>query len=131
MRTKIFFTLLIALLLFSIAIPKPALAQLDMFAPFSAAMEGIEEISGPVTGFIVKILFLYIFGLLALYTSTAILEMAMNPDWITLQGNPLVEYGWQFSVNIASMFLILALIVIALSIILKIGTFDAKKVWLG
>jgi len=127
MRTKIFFILLVAFLLFSIIVPKPVFAQLSIFEPFSAAMDGIEELSGPISTFLVKILFLYIFGLLALYTSTAVLEMAMNPDWITLQGNPLVEYGWQFSVNVASMFLILMLIVIALSIILKIGTFDAKK----
>lgn len=126
-KVKVFFAFVLAFLLFGLFIPEPVSAQLSLFDPFDAAMEGIEELSGPASALIFKVLFFYILGLIALYTSTAILEMAMNPDWITLQGNPLVEYGWQFSVNIASMFLILMLIVIALSIILKIGTFEAKK----
>lgn len=129
MKFKILYIAIIALILFSLVFPRPVLAILGtgLFDYFESALGGIEELAGPFTGKIIKFFFYYVIGLVLLHTSAAFLEMAMDPSWLQIQGNPVVEYGWRFTANIASMFLILFLIFIAFTIILKINTPQAKK----
>lgn len=107
--------------------PKPTHAIIDIFSGFTSSLEGEEELAIQFVTLIVKFFLFYLFGLLLLYTSTALLEMTMSPNWLTIQNSAFVQNGWRFMANIASMFLILFLIVIALAIILKLETFETRK----
>jgi hypothetical protein len=129
MKFKILYISVIALILFSLVVPRPVFAIIGtgLFDYFESALGGIEELAGPFTGRIIKFFFYYVIGLVLLHTSAAFLEMTMDPSFLQIQGNPVVEYGWRFTVNVASMFLILFLIFIAFTIILKINTPQAKK----
>jgi hypothetical protein len=125
---KLFYLLLIPLVLFILFYPSFAHALIGgIFEWFNTSLSGLSEMTLPIMTFLIKIFFLYFFGLAFLYSSVFFLELTMNPNWLQIQGNPLVEYGWQFSANIANMALILFLVFIAFTIILKIDTFKSKK----
>ncbi len=116
-------------LLLILFIPKPSSAFIGtgIFDYFDTALEGVEEIAGPLAKKVISIFFVYVIGLIFLGTSTVLLEQTMNPEWLSIYGNPLVEKGWNFTVNIANMFLVLGFIVIALGIILGRRSLQIKK----
>ncbi|MBU2577487.1 hypothetical protein KKA69_01490, partial [Patescibacteria group bacterium] len=90
---------------------------------------GIEEKVKHIFGEIIRIFFLYVIGLILLVTSAGFLDWVIQQQsqWLTLQGNQLVEAGFSFTAGIANIFLILIFIVIAFSYILKLETFQTKK----
>ncbi len=129
-RNKIKYLFLI-ITIGSLFLPKPSLAFIGtgVFDYFDAAMGGIEELSGPVAKMLLQVFIVYIIGVGALYTSAHLLQTVIeHPEWLSLSTNSMVQSGWAFISGLSNMFFILVFIIIALAIILKIESFQAKKV---
>jgi hypothetical protein len=126
---------LVIFLCFSILIgllfpPQSAKADLlGIIDTFSAMFEGIEEEAAPLAKQIVMVFVAYIVGLIALYTSSNLLDLVIKEQshWLTVKNSPLVQAGWHFTSGLANLFLILIFVAIAIAYILKIETFQAKK----
>jgi len=123
--------LIVIVLIIGILIPKPTHAFIGtgVFDFFESALNGIEEFAGPIAKWLVSLFFIYVGSTLFLGLSVWGLETAMDPNFLNLNeaGRPMVEVGWQFTSNLANIFIIIALLVIAFSTILKIETFEVKK----
>ncbi|MCD6402273.1 hypothetical protein J7L36_00235 [bacterium] len=129
----------LALILLLIYLVFPCSASADLAGILDTAevaLEGVEEISGPIAKQLLTILFGYVFGLIILYFSTFLLQYSMaltattnalGDVYLSLTKNPMVLSGWNFVSGITNMFLILIFVVIALAMILRIETFQAKK----
>jgi len=102
---------------------------LGIIDTFNAMFEGIEEEAAPLAKEIIQVFIAYAVGLIALYTSSNLLNLAVNgqSSWLTIQTNPMVQAGWRFTSGLANLFLILIFVVIAIAYILKLETFQAKK----
>jgi hypothetical protein len=88
----------------------------------------------PIYGIIGSlIMFAYLSGWVAqAMADIAWLTITVAPSLGVIPGGgavvaDVVEYGWDFTRPLANMFLILALVIIGLGIILKIGDYEAKK----
>jgi hypothetical protein len=79
-----------------------------------------------VINLIGKLLFFLLLSDAFLLISSGLLEWAVNQD-ISLMNNPLVSSGWHFVLGLTNLFFILVFVFIALSFILKLETFQAKK----
>jgi hypothetical protein len=122
--------LIIPILIILLILPRPAFAFLGtgIFDYFEAALNGIEEKAGPVSAFLINLFLTFVVALISANVSANLLEMVIShPEWLSITGNQMVENGWRFTAGIANMFLILIAIFIALTIILKIETFEGKK----
>ncbi|XOB46744.1 MAG: hypothetical protein ACKKMV_00970 [Candidatus Nealsonbacteria bacterium] len=122
--------LALVIIISGLVFPKPILAFIGtgVFDFFSTALGGIEEISGPVAKMLFIVLMAYIIGIVCLYTSASLLELVIeNPGWLSLSGNTMVKSGWDIISGLSNMFFILVFIIITLAIILKIESFEAKK----
>ncbi|MBZ9578247.1 hypothetical protein KJA14_00025 [Patescibacteria group bacterium] len=102
---------------------------LGIIDTFNAMFEGIEEKAAPLAKQIITVFVTYIVGLVALYTSSNLLQLAIveQSNWLTIQLSPIVQAGWSFISGLANLFLILIFVAIAIAYILKIETFQAKK----
>ena len=120
---------IILLVILLLSFPRPASAQLGtgIFDFFESALSGIEELAGPVAKYVVAFFFTYLIGLLGLNISVVLLQKATDPALLSLQGNPLIDVGWHFTVGIANMFIIIILLYIAFSFILKIENQQMRK----
>lgn len=109
-------------------IPKPALAFIGtgLFDFFEAATVGLAPVVGPVARQLIVVFFIYLFSLVSALISSSLLQLAINPAWLSLKV-PIVTAGWNFTAGIANMFIILILIVIAFAFIFKLETFQLKK----
>ncbi|XOA42699.1 MAG: hypothetical protein ACKKMO_02715 [Candidatus Nealsonbacteria bacterium] len=130
MRNKIKYLALV-IIISGLVFPKPTLAFIGtgVFDYFETALSGIEEVVNPIiTKLFFQFLMLYIIGVGALYTSAYLLQTVIeNPGWLSLSGNTMVKSGWDIISGLSNMFFILVFIIIALAIILKIESFEAKK----
>jgi hypothetical protein len=123
---------LIAILIISLISPKPAFAFLGtgIFDYFDTALGGVEEGAGPVFAKLLGIFFVYVVGLIAINVSAGLLQLTIShPEWLSVN-NDMVRTGWHFCAGIANMLLILIAIFIALTIILKLETFQGKKAFI-
>ena len=98
----------------------------DYFNFTSAAMSGLADMGGWV--FAVFTFLFVVLGISGAVVSLAgsLLEWSMGLP-IQLQGNPVVEAGWQFTLNLANLFIVLIFLGIALSYIFRIETYGMKK----
>jgi len=125
--------LFLAILMILLVFPKPAFAFINPFSVFETMLGGIEEVSLHVTKVIIQIFFLYVGGLLYLYSSAHLLQHVIShPEWLCILNcdgtpNPLIDAGWAFTSGVANLFLILIFIIVALAYILKLETFQVKK----
>jgi len=129
MREKLKY-LIPVIVIVSLVLPKPAFAFLGtgIFDFFNTALEGVEEISGPIAGFLVVLFLFYVAGLGSLFLSSYLLQLVLgNIQWLSVTNNPMVLSGWGFVAGITNMFFILIFVFIALATILKIETLAAKK----
>lgn len=127
---------LIAIFLFIVIVIGLAIplsnAKADMFGitdAFQMILDAVEEQVGPFMTQLIKVFFGYIFGLIILYVSANLLQFAINGQvsWLTINNSALVQSGWRFVMGLTNLFLIIIFIIIAISYILRIETFQAKK----
>ena len=127
MLQKIKYLIPIIVLLF-LVFPFPASA--DVFGivnMLEAALEGVEEIAAPLMAGFIKFFLVFVVAFFALAISSLLFGVVINdPNWLTLN-NQMVQSGWDFTVGLANMGLVLILIFIAICFILKIETFATKK----
>lgn len=124
--------LLIAILITTLVFPKPAFAFIGtgIFDYFDTALGGVEEGAGPVFAKLLGIFFVYVIGLIAVNVSASLLQLTIShPEWLSVN-NDMVRTGWRFCAGIVNMSLILIAVFIALTIILKIETFQGKKAFI-
>ncbi|MBZ1348506.1 MAG: hypothetical protein KYQ20_01980 [Candidatus Nealsonbacteria bacterium] len=114
---------------FLFAMPSPAEAFVDVFSPFKKAFMAISEHVGPIKAILIIILFLQIVTLALLGVATDLFDRViwLNREMVAIDGL-MVTYGWEFVSGLANMFLILIFIAVAFAIILKIESFQAKKI---
>ncbi|MFA5355209.1 MAG: hypothetical protein WC302_00505 [Candidatus Paceibacterota bacterium] len=124
---------LLGLIILSLFAPSSAHAlfgvgDFGLFDVFTSILDGLGERTGPMFASILTIFIFYLGGLFALLTSTNLLEsfVAQQGQWMQNLG-PMTEAGWNFTVGLSNMLLILIFIVIAFGFILKIEKIQAKK----
>jgi len=122
--------LIIPILIILLIFPRPTYAQFGIFDYFDAALGGVEEAAGPTFTALLKIFIAYVVGLIAINVSASLLQIVTeHQDWLTVN-NKMVSAGWHFSAGIVNMVLIVLAVFIALTIILKIETFEGKKAFI-
>ena len=100
--------------------------------PIIAALQGTAaQVGPPMTFFMVSFL-IFLLGTAAIFISTTLLQATIEttPEALTvLSGDAalVVQAGWNFTVGIANMALLIAFITIAISIILGFDNFSFKK----
>lgn len=122
-------SILLILSLIVLAFPRSTQAFIGtgIFDFFETALSGVEEKAGPIAARIIFIFFTALSGLIALLTSASLLQWIIsNPQWVTLN-TPLVRSGLYFTTGLVNLAIILFFVVIAITWILKIETFAAKK----
>ncbi|MFH1990371.1 MAG: hypothetical protein ABIJ19_00755 [Patescibacteria group bacterium] len=121
--------ILIALFLFL-----PALTQAEDPIPKDDAGwvgEGISWISGKVLLFIssaISMLFGTVFSVI-LYLEAQIIDYVISPANFSFTNSPVVTLGWGITRDLANMFFILILLVIAFATVLKIQSYAIKQLW--
>ncbi|MBU4480793.1 hypothetical protein KKH59_00570 [Patescibacteria group bacterium] len=129
-KSKIKYLILITVLI-SLVLPRPAFAFLGtgIFDLTKTLLQGLNTILGPILTWQILILIFHIVSLSFLSFTTGLLDSAIQGSfqWLTVN-NAMVQAGWQFTAGIANLFIVLALIVLAFGFILKIESFEAKKV---
>ncbi|KPJ57554.1 hypothetical protein AMJ49_00315 [Parcubacteria bacterium DG_74_2] len=131
MTKKLFkiFSIILLLLFLLFSFPKSTRAVIGtgIFDFFETSLEGVEEKAGPIATRIVLIFFTAFIGLISLLVSATLLQWVLdNPQWLTLK-NPVVESGLYFTTGLVNIFIILFFVAIAITWILNIETFAAKK----
>ena len=119
-----------AIIILGLFIPKSTSAAIftGFFDYFLAAFEGVEEFTAPIAQLFIYLGLSYIIGLGTLFISSTVLQLIIqHPEWLSITGNRVVEIGWLFTAGLTNMFFILIFVFIALAIILKIESFQAKK----
>jgi hypothetical protein len=119
---------LIVLLLFPKSASADILGTLDIF---ESQLNAIEEFTGVPMNAWIKVLILYVLGLITFIASGSLLNWVLklpltNPEIISLS-NDFVTKGWAFTAGLVNMGIILILLMIAFGYILKIETFAAKQ----
>ncbi len=106
-----------------------AIVGTGIFDPFKAALLGIDAKTTPVSFVLIIIFFLYAATLTLLWVATGLFDRViwLNREMVGVDG-PMVMFGWEFVSGLANMFLILIFIAVAFAIILKIESFQAKKI---
>lgn len=91
---------------------------------------GIEKFSAPLGEVMIYVAILYLVAIILLWFSSWLLQFVINAqvDWLQLTGNPIIDAGFAFTSGLANMFLILILLAVAFALILKIESFEIKKV---
>lgn len=120
-------TLILALIFLFQPIQAHAFIGTGIFDYFDSALGGVEEMAGPLAGKIIAFLFMYAIGFLALEISGALLTGAMNPSWLQIGNDAMVQTGWGFVVGIANMLIVVILIIIAFGFIFKLENLQMKK----
>lgn len=112
-------------IIYPITIASAGLPVVDLH---EAALGGIEEKAGPIAGFRIFIIVIYTVGLLLLGLSTRLLETVIHQqtEWLNL-GGEFVSVGFAFTSGLVNTALILILIIIAFATILKVESYQAKK----
>ncbi|MFH1582344.1 MAG: hypothetical protein ABIA08_01115 [bacterium] len=125
--------LILVFAVFSILLPEPVSAvfgvgDVGLFDIFDNLLQGISERTGPMFAAVISVLSFYLVGLGLLALSTNFLEsfISQQGQWMT-NLEPMTQAGWNFTVGLSNMFLILILLVIAFGFILKIENIQAKK----
>ena len=99
----------------------------DIMNAASIALEGVEEVTGPLVAAFLKLFLYLVASFVSLIVSAALFGIMIdNPNWFNLN-SPVIDSSWHFTAGLANMFLILILIFIAIQFILKIDTFKTKK----
>lgn len=100
----------------------------DAINHITSSLEGVEEMTGPISLYYIIFFFTYIFNLVYVYASSYILQYTIdNRQWLSIRNSSLVQSGYHFTAGLANLFLILVFVIIAISYILKLETFQAKK----
>lgn len=119
------------IIVFFIAIPllKARAGFFDDVASYTNEMlNGLEEVVGPIAIYYIIFFFTYIFNVVFVYASSIILQYIVdNRQWLTIQNSALVQSGYHFTAGLTNLFLILIFVIIAISYILKIESFQAQK----
>jgi hypothetical protein len=128
-KIKYPFLLIIFVSIFLLALPNITKAVIDPFTPFKKKMEAIEHYVQPVALFLIIILFVFAIVLIILLISVIAFDwiIRQNLEMVSIHTD-IVRIGWDFVAGIANMFLILIFIACAFAIILKIESFQVKKV---
>ncbi len=110
----------------------PQLVEGWALDPAKAGLQGIAEVTSPIFAVMIFSVFLMIVGTGVLYASTALLQgvIDMSPELLTVMSGdaaPVVQIGWNFTAGMVNMMLAIAFIIIAISIILGIGSYGLKK----
>jgi hypothetical protein len=100
--------------------------------PLMTILQGSAEHVGPWLTMFIVFFFIFIVGILALAITTSLLQaiIEITPEALTvLQGDAaaIVQAGWNFTVGIANMLLLLAFVFIAISLALGQENFALKK----
>jgi hypothetical protein len=95
-------------------------------------LEAISEKTSPIMAVIILSFVFFAVSFAALWISTTLLQAVIDisPEALTVMGGdaaPMVQAGWNFTVGIGNMLLILAFVVIALSTILGYENYHFKK----
>lgn len=126
-----FLIITLILTLFLLVLPTST-ADAIVFDTFKAAMAGLATSFGPIKDYLITTLFIYVKSVAALLISVSILDRAiwLNLEMLTVHDGAggIVTVGWGFISGLANMFLILIFIACAFAIILKIESFQAKKI---
>ena len=124
---------ILSLIIFSfilMSFPKPVFAGLPIVSDFleasGHALEGVEEGAAPIVEEFNNLVFRYLKALLFLSVSAGLLDWIMDEP-IQIRDSILVQSGWRFTMGLANLFFVLAIIVIAFAHILKLETFQTKK----
>jgi len=127
-KLKLVFLFLFTLGLLFNASPTQALFGVGDFGIFDVvgiALDALDFIDSAVIGALMSLLLLMLKSTVLLSLSTFLLQWAI--DLPVNLSNEVVIQGWNFIAGISNAFLALVLVFIALSYILKIETFEAKK----
>ncbi len=128
---SLFTFFLIAFLVF------PQIADAWAFDAAKAALAGLSEMSGPFAGIVMFSIIFALIGVVFIFLSSVLLQgmMEISPQLLTVSGTgdmvvgigDNVQIAWEFLSGITNMFLLIAFIAIALSIILGVESFGLKK----
>ncbi|MDO8443727.1 MAG: hypothetical protein Q7S78_01970 [Candidatus Azambacteria bacterium] len=134
---KYFYSLLLVAVVFSFALlpPLAALAEANIKAPDDSSKADGGGIVSWLTG--KSILFVsstisWLFGALfgvILYIEAQIIDYVLSPVNFPFVGANIVKVGWGITRDLANMFFILILLVIAFATVLKIDSYAIKQLW--
>lgn len=106
----------------------------DAFAFDLGAMQlgALSEKTGPLMTLFMGSYFFFVLGLMGLWISTTLLQaiIEVTPEALTVMGgdaSAIVQAGWNFTVGIGNMLLLVAFVVIALATILGYENYHFKK----
>jgi len=104
------------------------IGDVGLFDVFENILSGIEEKTAPVLDAVISVFTFYILGVAFLALSSNFLEtfISQQGQWMT-NLEPMTQGGWDFTVGLSNMLLILIFLAIAFAFILKIESFQAKK----
>jgi len=104
---------------------------LGMLLPFHSAQAFVAAVAAAVAAIGLKVIILIIIGVsfAFLVATSGLLAFVTSPAFLAISytTNPFVMLGWTLTRDLANMFFILVLVVIALATILRIGDYQAKK----
>jgi len=129
-NNKFFIIAVVGLVIFMLVVPESAFALVPgPFDYFQKVSSKISPALGQFLGTVTTIFLFYLLGLIALSSSAALLDHVTiaQSDWLNLSESVMVRIGWNFTLGLANIFMILFLVFIALQIILKIDTHQTKK----
>jgi hypothetical protein len=104
----------------------------DLLAPGGNALDGIEELTGPVMAFSIKTLIAFIIAFGAFFISSSLLQgiIETSPQALTVlsgDASSYVKEGWEFIVGITNSLLVLGFVAIALCIMFGLENYGLKK----
>ncbi|MBU2082054.1 hypothetical protein KKH14_01355 [Patescibacteria group bacterium] len=131
-RKYIGLILIVAVVFNFLFLPLTALAQAAKATDDAGWVnEGISWISGKVLLFIsssISMIFGTIFGVI-LYLEALLIDYVLSPANFSFTNSPVVTLGWGITRDLANMFFILILLVIAFATVLKIQSYAIKQLW--
>lgn len=125
------FILILTVLSFAIMMPQEAYALpgTGLFDFSDAAMNAVEETTGPVVKAFFDVLVLYCIGWVAMFLSSKGVDYLMqDPNGLlTLADSEIVKAGWNFTSGLANLIIVVLFVVVALAFIMKWEKFEPKK----
>ncbi len=123
--TKILFFVFVIILV-------PVIVDAFAFDLGSMQLDAISEKTGPLMTLFMGSYFFFAIGLIGLWISTTLLQaiIEVTPEALTVMGGDasvIVQAGWNFTVGIGNMLLLIAFVVIALATILGYENYHFKK----
>ncbi len=114
---------------FCFLVPENAHALIaGIFDYFMAASEALEDTFLHVTKVMLLTAIAYGIGYAVLIVSSAGIDYVLsNPELLSLSGDNMVLVGWNFTLDLANLLLVVLFVVVAFAFILKIEMFQPKK----